>query len=125
MHLGVIHTIRDRTTWDSVVTGDRAVFPPDFVLLAALTQNDVSRVICFWDAPSLDSLQRMLDELFGAAAVNDCFVADPGRSINLPAPRATTALPDVLTDEKQRLPEPLSGGTRRMVTTRTPRAEAV
>jgi hypothetical protein len=27
----------------------------------------------------------MLDDMLGAASVNDCFAADPARSINLPA----------------------------------------
>jgi hypothetical protein len=87
MHLGVVHTIRDRAAWDTAVNGEQA-FPPDVELLASVTQDDVSRAICIWDAPSLDALQRMLDETFGAASVNDCFVADPARSINLPAPKS-------------------------------------
>jgi hypothetical protein len=33
----------------------------------------------------------MLDEMVGEAAVNDCFVADPARSFNLPAPQTTAA----------------------------------
>jgi hypothetical protein len=33
----------------------------------------------------------MLDEMLGAASVNDCFVADPARSINLPAPKTAPA----------------------------------
>jgi hypothetical protein len=47
--------------------------------------------MCIWEAPSLDDLQRLLDGAFGAAVVNDCFVADPARSVNLPAPQTTTA----------------------------------
>lgn len=61
---------------------------PGFVLLGSVTQDDVSRAICIWEAPSLDDLQRLLDGMFGpAAALNDCFVADPARSFNLPAPQ--------------------------------------
>ena len=87
MHLGVVHTIRDRAAWDRVVSGEPN-FPPGFVLLGSITQDDVSRAICIWEAPSLDDLQRLLDGMFGPAiAVNDCFVADPARSINLPAPQ--------------------------------------
>jgi hypothetical protein len=85
MHLGVVHTIRDRAAWDSL---ERPPIPPGFVLLGSVTQEDVSRAICIWDAPSLDALQRMLDDALGAAAVNDCFIADPARSLNLPAPQA-------------------------------------
>jgi hypothetical protein len=87
MHLGVVHTIRDREAWDSVTTGGEPEFPPGFVLLGSVTQDDVSRAICIWDAPSLDALQRMLDDMLGSASVNDCFAADPARSINLPAPQ--------------------------------------
>jgi hypothetical protein len=89
MHLGVVHTIRDRATWDSVTRSPE--FPPGFDLLASVTQDDVSRAICVWDAPSLDALQRMLDGLTGVASVNDCFVADPARSLNLPASKTAPA----------------------------------
>ena len=92
MHLGAVHTIRDRAVWDSVVVSEEpGEFPPGFELLGSVTQDDVSRAICIWDAPSLDALQRMLDEMLGAASVNDCFVADPARSINLPAPKTAPA----------------------------------
>jgi hypothetical protein len=90
MHLGVVHTIRDREAWDRVFFSD-VEFPPGFTLLGTITQDDVSRTLCIWDGPSLDELQRLLDGMFGAAAVNDCFVADPARSMNLPAPQTTTA----------------------------------
>ena len=58
MHLGVVHTIRDRAAWDRVVSGEPN-FPPGFVLLGSITQDDVSRAICIWDAPNLDDLQSM------------------------------------------------------------------
>jgi hypothetical protein len=86
MHLGVVHTIRDRAAWDSVKNVESVEFPPGFVLLGSATEADVSRAICIWDAPSVDALQRMLDEMLEAAAVNDCFVADQARSV-LPAPQ--------------------------------------
>ena len=91
MHLGVVHTIRDRAAWDSVVIGGSLEFPPGFELLGSVSQDDVSRAICIWDAPSVDALQRMLDDMFGAASVNDCFVADPARSINVPASKTAPA----------------------------------
>jgi hypothetical protein len=91
MHLGVVHTIRDRAAWDSVVSDESLEFPPGFELLGSVTQDDVSRAICIWDAPSVDALQRMLDEMLGAASVNDCFVADPARSFNLPASKTAPA----------------------------------
>jgi hypothetical protein len=81
----VVHTVRDRESWDRAFFGEPE-FPPGFNLLGSVTQDDVSRVVCIWDAPSLDDLQRFLDGAFGAAAINDCFVADPARSLNLPAP---------------------------------------
>jgi len=90
MHLGVVHTIRDREAWDRVFFGEED-FPPGFTLLGTVTQDDVSRAICIWDAPGVDELQRLLDGMFEAAAVNDCFVADPARSANLPAPQTSTA----------------------------------
>jgi hypothetical protein len=85
----VVHTIRDRAAWDSATSSPE--FPPGFDLLASVTEDDVSRAICIWDAPSLDALQHMLDEMSGSASVNDCFVADPARSLNLPASKTAPA----------------------------------
>jgi hypothetical protein len=90
MHLGVVHEIRDPTGWDRVMSGDLNL-PPGFALLGSVTQDDVSRGMCIWEAPSLEDLQRLLDGAFGEAVVNDCFVADAARSVNLPAPQTTTA----------------------------------
>jgi hypothetical protein len=45
--------------------------------------------VCFWEAPSAAELQRLLDGAFGDAVVNEVFVADPARSVNLPAPQTT------------------------------------
>jgi len=42
-----------------------------------------------WEAPSADELQRLLEGAFGDAVVHDVFVADPARSVNLPAPQTT------------------------------------
>ena len=88
MHLGVVHTIRDRAEWDRAFFADKE-FPPGFTLLGTVTQDDVSRTICIWDGPSVDDLQRLLDDMFGDSAVNDCFVADPARSVGLPTPQAS------------------------------------
>ena len=90
MHLGVVHTIRDRAGWDRAFFEHRE-FPPGFTLLGTVTQDDVSRAICIWDGPGVDDLQRLLDDMFGDSAVNDCFVADPARSAALPSPQTSTA----------------------------------
>ena len=90
MHLGVVHEIRDPAGWDRVMSGDLNL-PPGFALLGSVTQDDVTRGMCIWEAPSLDELQRLLDGAFGEAVVNDCFVADSARSVNLPAPQTATA----------------------------------
>ena len=90
MHLGVVHTIRDQAAWDRATSGE-ANFPPGFTLLGSITQDDVSRAICIWDGPSVDDLQRLLDGMLGDAAVNDCFAADPARSMNLPASQNAAA----------------------------------
>ena len=70
MHLGVVHEIRDPAGWDRVMSGDPNL-PPGFALLGSVTQDDASRGMCIWEAPSLDDLQRLLDGAFGEAVVND------------------------------------------------------
>ena len=44
MHLGVVHTIRDRAEWDRAFFEERE-FPPGFTLLGTVTQDDVSRTL--------------------------------------------------------------------------------
>jgi hypothetical protein len=90
MHLGVVHEIRDPEAWTRVMSSDLNL-PPGYALLASVTQDDVSRGMCIWEAPSLDDLQRLLDGAFGPGVVNNCFVADPARSVNLPAPQTTAS----------------------------------
>jgi hypothetical protein len=95
MHLGVIHEIRDPAGWDRVM-GSKELYghpdlPPGFAILASVTQDDAARGVCFWEAPSAAELQRLLDGAFGDAVVHDVFVADPARSVNLPAPQTATA----------------------------------
>ena len=95
MHLAVIHEIRDPAGWDRVMGSGELYghpdLPPGFAILASVTQDDARRAMCIWEAPSLDDLQRLLDGAFGEAVVNDCFVADPARSVNLPAPQTVTS----------------------------------
>lgn len=86
MHYGVVHDIRDPAGWDRVMSSNPTL-PEGFVLLASVTQDDAARAMCIWEAPSLDGLQQLLDGAFGDAVVNDCFAADPARSVNLPAAR--------------------------------------
>src|SRR4051794_31910933 len=72
MHLGVVHTIRDRAAWDAVVSGESEEFPPGFELLGSVTQDDVSRAICIWDAPSTAAALR---DLIMFVLVEGCGVA--------------------------------------------------
>ena len=89
MHVGVIHTITDRAAWDRI-TGDLdpTAFPAGFTLHCTMTSGDVTKAICMWDAPSTEQLQSVLDDMLGEAARNDCFTAEPDRSIGVPAPMA-------------------------------------
>jgi hypothetical protein len=92
MHVGVIHTITDRAAWDRITGGlDLNGLPEGFVLHCTMTSDDVTKAICLWDAPSAAQLQSMLDDTFQAAARNDCFAADPERSIGVPAAMAAQA----------------------------------
>ncbi|MHA6780369.1 hypothetical protein ACVGOW_05120 [Pseudonocardia saturnea] len=87
MHVGVIHTIKDRARWDEVTGAlDPAATPPGVSLLATVTATDVSRAICIWDGPSVEHMQAMLDGMLGPAAVNDCFAADAARSYGVAQP---------------------------------------
>jgi hypothetical protein len=74
MYAAVIHTVKDRKGWDEVLRSfDPASIAEGFELLATGTSEDTARTICLWRAPSVEALQKMLDEGYGELAVNDCF----------------------------------------------------
>ena len=91
MHVGVIHTIRDQGRWDEALAGwDLSALPEGFALLATGTSQGVDRALCLWRAPSVEELQRTLDDVVGDAAVNDCFAMADDRVL-LPAVSGQTA----------------------------------
>lgn len=91
MHVGVIHTIRDRDQWDEVAGAlDLSALPEGFELLATGTSQGVDRALCLWRAPSVEQLQRTLDDVLGGAAANDCFAMADDR-VMLPAVNGQTA----------------------------------
>ena len=91
MHVGVVHTIHDQGQWDKAVGGlDLSALPEGFELLATGTSQGVDRALCLWRAPSVEQLQRTLDDVLGDAAVNDCFAMADDR-VMLPAVSGQTA----------------------------------
>src|SRR3954468_7816653 len=74
MYAAVIHTVKDRKGWDEVLQSFHpAGFGGGFERAASGTSEDTARTICLWRAPSVEALQKMLDEGYGELAVNDCF----------------------------------------------------
>ena len=76
MYVGVIHTIKDSSGWvEGLRDLDLSALPPDVQVVASATASDASRAVCLWQAPSVEAVEQILEQIVGEIAVNDCFEA--------------------------------------------------
>jgi hypothetical protein len=78
MYIGVMHTITDKAMWATKLAEFQKTAPPDgysnpFTVIGAQTDY----AFCLWEAPSMEELQPMLDQLTEGGATNAYFRVDP------------------------------------------------
>jgi hypothetical protein len=78
MYVGVLHTITDEAIWAKKLGEFQQTTAPDgysnpITYIGAKTDY----AFCLWEAPSLEALQPMLDQLTEGAATNMYFRVDP------------------------------------------------
>lgn len=70
MYVLALHDIHDRAAWEMV----KDFAPPEgFTLHFTIAADDGRRAVCLWEAQSVDTVQQLLDEGFGAVAKNEAY----------------------------------------------------
>jgi hypothetical protein len=78
MHVVVEHQIKDKQV--AFARGERLMkndgAPADVRVLQFYPSRDGSAVVCLWEAPSVDAVQRYVDVTLGDASDNTCWEVD-------------------------------------------------
>jgi hypothetical protein len=78
MYVGVLHTITDKALWATKLAEFEKSEPPKgYVNPISYMGAKSDYAFCLWEAPSIDELQPMLDQLTEGGATNLYFPVDP------------------------------------------------
>jgi hypothetical protein len=78
MYIGVLHTITDKKTWGQKLKEfETATLPDGYANPISYIGAKTDYAFCLWDAPSIQALQPMLDEVTEGAATNMYFPVNP------------------------------------------------
>ena len=78
MFIGVVHTITDQAVWaKKLAEFETAPLPEGYANPISYIGANADYAFCLWDAPSVETLQPMLDELTAGASTNMYFRVDP------------------------------------------------
>lgn len=86
MYVAVIHTVKDPQA--AFARGERLVqaegAPSGARGLQFYPAQDGAFVTCLWEAPSVDAIQRYVDDTLGDAADNICYEVDVEHAFSRP-----------------------------------------
>ena len=78
MYIGVVHTITDEAVWaKKVVEFEAATLPAGYANPISYMGANADYAFCLWEAPSVETLRTMLDDVTAGAATNMYFPVDP------------------------------------------------
>ena len=78
MYVGVLHTVTNQATWTKKLKEfEEATLPDGYSNPVTYLGSRTDYAFCLWDAPSVETLQPMLDELTAGASTNMYFRVDP------------------------------------------------
>jgi hypothetical protein len=78
------HTILDR--WNAVQATQGLINPPQGItLLLFLTDPEVSKAVCLWEADSVETIRDLVEEALGPNANNEFFAVREPAAIGLEA----------------------------------------
>jgi hypothetical protein len=78
MYVGVIHTVTDKAVWATKLGEFQKSSPPDgYSNPITCIGAETDYAFCLWEAPSVEALQPMLDQLTEGGATNMYFRVDP------------------------------------------------
>jgi hypothetical protein len=84
MYVVTQHTILDR--WKAVEATRGLINPPSGIKLHLfLTDAEVSKAVCLWEADSLETIQDLVDGALGPSAQNEFFSVRESAAVGLEA----------------------------------------
>ena len=89
MHVGILHTITDAQKWDqgtqNVMTKVKAgTVPGGLKPVFFIPATNKKTTFCMWEADSIDSVRKFVDQETSSGARNEYFEVDAKNSIGLP-----------------------------------------
>jgi hypothetical protein len=82
MHVVAIHTISDPDGFFRAI--EAAPLPQGMALHATLPNADSSRMVCLWEADSLESVEQLVNTTVGEYSDNEFFAVRPDAAQGLP-----------------------------------------
>ncbi len=81
MYVGAIHTVSDpQRFW-----GTQLQMPEGVTLHSALPNEDGTRAVCIWEAPSVGTVQQLVDGAAGEISTNEFFAINQQNAQGLPS----------------------------------------
>ena len=82
MHVVAIHTIRDPDSFFRAIEAEP--LPQGMALHTTLPNEDSSRMVCLWEADSLEDVEQLVNRTVGEFSDNEFFQVRPDATQGLP-----------------------------------------
>ena len=85
------HDVKDPQAFWTKAQTVTSILPPDLKLHSVFPSKDMKLGTCIWEAPTVNDVQKFLDENVGDVSNNTCYEVDEATSMGLPAKKVTEA----------------------------------
>ena len=85
------HDVKDPQAFWSKAQEVASNLPPGLKLHSVFPSKDMKLGPCVWEGPSVDDIQKFLDEGTGGTATNTCYEVDEGTAMGAPSKKAEAA----------------------------------
>ena len=85
------HDVKDPQAFWSKAQSVASNLPPDLKLHSVFPSKNMKMGTCVWEGPSVDAVQKFLDEGTGDSARNTCYEVDEATAMGVPANKMATA----------------------------------
>lgn len=85
------HDVQDPQSFWSAAQKVTSMLPPNLKLHSVFPSKDMKSGTCVWEAPSVNDVQKFLDDNVGEFSNNFCYEVDEANSMGLPSKKMTAA----------------------------------
>jgi hypothetical protein len=82
------HDVQDPETFWTAAKNVGSMLPPNFKLHSVFPSTDMKTGTCVWEAPSVNDVQKFLDDAVGNVSKNTCYEVNEAAAMGAP----TTAM---------------------------------